>query len=144
MAKKINRVLLDCSETYIENSAYTGKKLFVFNDLNDGELEFLYNNADAAICASKREGFSLPLVEAAFYGVEALASDIPVFREIGEKYPVFSYFKPDKDGLLSAVKKLENKAAPEDANACANGGFVTWEQSVDTFYSKIFALYNNI
>ena len=142
----------------IENSAYSGKKLFVFNDLNDGELEFLYNNADAAICASKREGFSLPLVEAAFYGVEALASDIPVFREIGEKYPVFSYFKPDKDGLLSAVKKFENKAAesagavnglsdkaaPENANACANGGFVTWEQSVDAFYSKIFAMYNNI
>jgi hypothetical protein len=50
----------------------------------------------------------LPLVEAAFCGKKVFASDIPVFREIGEKYPVFSYFKAQKSGLIQAIKQFEN------------------------------------
>ena len=143
----------------IENSPYLGKNLFVFNDLSDEELDFLYKNSDAVICASKREGFSLPLVEAAFCGKKVFASDIPVFKEIGEKYPVFSYFKAQKSGLIQAVKQFENtrkgkekvfsrfdfnsaadSATNADINAEINAGYLTWEQSVDTFFSKIFAL----
>ena len=143
----------------IESSPYLGKNLFVFNDLSDEELDFLYKNSDAVICASKREGFSLPLVEAAFCGKKVFASDIPIFREIGEKYPVFSYFKAQKSGLIQAVKQFENtrkgkgkvfsrfdfnsaadSGTNADINAEINADYVTWEQSVDTFFSKIFAL----
>ena len=146
----------------IENSPYLGKNLFIFNDLSDEELDFLYKNSDAVICASKREGFGLPLVEAAFCGKKVFASDIPVFREIGEKYPVFSYFKAQKSGLIQAIKQFENTKKGKgkvlekinadfdvsrfDFNSATapdsytNADYVTWEQSVDTFFSKIFAL----
>ena len=140
----------------IENSPYLGKKLFIFNDLSDEELDFLYKNCDAVICASKREGFGLPLVEAAFCGKKVFASDIPVFREIGEKYPVFSYFKAQKSGLVKVIKEFEDKKVLKNLNStydnndnydyhdspdsAKNADYVTWEQSVDTFFSKIFAL----
>ncbi|MCL4533142.1 MAG: hypothetical protein M1502_02625, partial [Deltaproteobacteria bacterium] len=103
------------------------------------------------------------LVEAAFCGKKVFASDIPVFKEIGEKYPVFSYFKAQKSGLIQAIKQFENTKKFEktkkgkvfsrfdfnsaadlgtnaDINAEINADYVTWEQSVDTFFSKIFAL----
>lgn len=129
----------------IGSSAYVNKNLFVFNDLNDEELDFLYNKADAAICASKREGFSLPMAEAAFYGVKVLASDIPVFREIGEKYTVFSYFNPQKADLVEAIKEFENKTVKtvKTVNEFSDKddfNFVKWNQSVDAFFSKIFTL----
>ena len=140
----------------IENSPYLGKKLFIFNDLSDEELDFLYKNCDAVICASKREGFGLPLVEAAFCGKKVLSCDIPVFREIGEKYPVFSYFKAQKSGLVKVIKEFEDKKVLKNLNStydnndnydyhdspdsAKNADYVTWEQSVDTFFSKIFAL----
>jgi glycosyltransferase involved in cell wall biosynthesis len=56
---------------------------------SDAVLSECYNEADAVILASYREGFGLPLIEAASYGKAIIASDIPIFREIGGSRPVF-------------------------------------------------------
>lgn len=66
------------------------KRLFLFNDLSDDELEYCYLNAKALIFSSVVEGFGLPLVEASNKGLPVICSDIPVFREIGGD--VFTYF----------------------------------------------------
>lgn len=71
--------LLDRITTHPEYN----KRLFWFNDLSDGELEFCYTQAKGLIIASMVEGFGLPLIEALTKKCPVLASDIAVFREIG-------------------------------------------------------------
>ena len=51
-------------------------------DVSDGELLWAYGHADVLIAASLQEGFGLPLVEAAHFGLPLICSDIPVFREV--------------------------------------------------------------
>ena len=51
--------------------------------LGDGALRRLIVNARAVLAPSFAEGFGLPIVEALTLGTPILASDIPVFREVG-------------------------------------------------------------
>lgn len=55
----------------------------------DVELKATLLNAQALLFPSFVEGFGLPLVEALSLGVPVLASDIDVFREIGQGVPEF-------------------------------------------------------
>lgn len=51
---------------------------------DDGELANLMAGARALLLPSLAEGFGLPLVEALHMGTPAIASDIAIFREIGQ------------------------------------------------------------
>ena len=66
-----------------------GRRLFMFNDVSDSGLQYAYRNARALVFSSHDEGFGLPLVEAMQRGLPVMASDIPVFREIGGGYVAF-------------------------------------------------------
>jgi glycosyltransferase involved in cell wall biosynthesis len=52
--------------------------------VSEAELAWLYANATMVLYPTVYEGFGLPLTEAFDRGVPAVASDIPVLREIGE------------------------------------------------------------
>lgn len=60
-----------------------GRKLYWFADANDADLRLFYQQAQALVFPSFAEGFGMPLVEALYYGASVIASDIPVFREVG-------------------------------------------------------------
>ncbi|MGH8434007.1 MAG: glycosyltransferase family 4 protein [Pseudomonas sp.] len=66
-----------------------GKRLFMFNRINDKGLEYAYANARALVFPSYVEGFGLPLVEAMQRGLPAMASEIPVFREVGGEFMAY-------------------------------------------------------
>lgn len=51
-------------------------------DASDEELRWSYAHTDALIAASIQEGFGLPLIEAAHFGLPVICSDIPIFREV--------------------------------------------------------------
>lgn len=55
---------------------------------DDAELAQLMSSARALLMPSLAEGFGLPLVEALAMGTPVVASDIPIFREIGQGAPV--------------------------------------------------------
>jgi glycosyltransferase involved in cell wall biosynthesis len=55
--------------------------------LNDQELADLLSGARALLFPSFAEGYGIPLVEALAFGVPVIASDLPVFREIGQGVP---------------------------------------------------------
>lgn len=83
----IGRIGWDC-DAFVERVSFHpeyGKKLFMFNDLSDVELDYFYQNSNGLVFTSFVEGFGLPIVEALQNGVPVFASDIPVFREIGSK-----------------------------------------------------------
>ncbi|MGE3957912.1 MAG: glycosyltransferase [Vicinamibacterales bacterium] len=51
--------------------------------LGTPQLAALYRRADVVITTSEREGFGLPVVEALACGAPVVATDLPVFREVG-------------------------------------------------------------
>jgi glycosyltransferase involved in cell wall biosynthesis len=50
---------------------------------SDAELAWLYRSAAALLCPSQLEGFGLPVLEGAAFGVPVLISDDPAMGEVG-------------------------------------------------------------
>jgi glycosyltransferase involved in cell wall biosynthesis len=78
-----------------------GRRLFWFDDVEDGELTFLYKNVAALVLPSYAEGFGLPIVEAARHGRPVICSDLPVFREVGRDGAL--YFRVNDSDALGVV-----------------------------------------
>lgn len=70
----------------------TDGRLRFLESPTDESLVELYSEASAVICASYAEGFGLPIIEAAHFGLPVIASDISVFREVAGESATF--FKP--------------------------------------------------
>jgi glycosyltransferase involved in cell wall biosynthesis len=109
----------------IKQNREFGRRLFWFDDVDDGELSVLYDSASAVLCPSYAEGFGLPIVEAARRGRPAICSDIPVFREVGGNGA--AYFRAaDPHALASCIEswlKGEVAADPTKVNC------VTWAEA---------------
>ncbi len=81
-----------------------GRRLFWFDEAGDADLAYVYRHAASLIFASLSEGFGLPLVEAAKYGLPIIASDIAVFREIAGDGA--SYFEAlGADSLAARIRE---------------------------------------
>ncbi|GHD78499.1 hypothetical protein GCM10011419_20640 [Vogesella fluminis] len=105
-----------------------GKRLFCLFAVSDEVLDQVYKRADCLLAASRGEGFGLPLIEAAQYGLPLLVRDIPVFREIaGENASYFTGHRPED--LAAAIRHwLET---PEAERIQTDGmTWQTWQQSV--------------
>lgn len=57
------------------------------NDCSDQDLAAHLATARAVLFPSRAEGFGLPIVEALSTGVPVIASDLPIFHEIGQGVP---------------------------------------------------------
>ncbi len=103
---------------------YPGK--FVWHDdASDNDLHQIAKSSTVGIIASHAEGFGLPLVEFMNLGIPVVASDIPIFREIG-KNSVIYFDKSSSDSLNEAIletKTLKNKGAFE--------GLLTWQEACE-------------
>jgi alpha-1,2-rhamnosyltransferase len=85
-----------------------GKHLHWLQNANDAELHCLYSSAHALVFASIAEGFGLPIIEAANDGLPVIASDIPIFREVGGKN--ISYFRAlDSSDLARKLREAMTK-----------------------------------
>ncbi|MET0240237.1 MAG: glycosyltransferase [Sphingobium sp.] len=66
-----------------------GGKLLWFDDVDDPELERIYQDCEGVIIASHAEGFGLPLIEALGHDKPVLARDLPIFsihKDLGVRY----------------------------------------------------------
>jgi glycosyltransferase involved in cell wall biosynthesis len=78
-----------------------------WNGASDDEYVRMLSTAAASVSASRAEGFGLPLIEAMSCGVPFIASDIPVFREVGGDAAL--YFDPDSpEDLADRVRLVED------------------------------------
>lgn len=133
----IGRIGWKCNEIVnkIKNSKYYGKYLFMFNKTSDSELIDLYNKSKAVIVASIVEGYGLPLVEAINFNKPVFASDIPIFREVGENYPI--YFD------LNNIDSLYNKILLFEEGKISCGekpNIPTWEECVKNLNSVLYEM----
>jgi alpha-1,2-rhamnosyltransferase len=113
-----------------------GGRLFWFEGGSDAELDFAYRHAAALLFASRHEGFGLPLVEAMCRGLPVLASDIPVFREIGGDYPEF--FAPgDETAIYQAVVGFADARVSGPRQRRAPRPWPSWSDSARMLREKI-------
>jgi glycosyltransferase involved in cell wall biosynthesis len=90
----------------LEALAPAGAGIVFHNGVTDAEYEALLARTTALISLSRAEGYGLPLVEAMSHGTPVIASDIPIFREVGGD--AVSYVHPDSPAAFAAaVRKLE-------------------------------------
>ncbi|MEO5994731.1 MAG: glycosyltransferase, partial [Arthrobacter sp.] len=91
----------------LEALAPAGTSITFHNGVTDAEYEAMLGRTTALISLSKAEGYGLPLVEAMSHGTPVIASDIPIFREVGGD--AVSYVHPDSpQEFAAAVRQLED------------------------------------
>jgi len=117
----------DATIARIKSHPMFGSSLIWFQDLSDNELSFCYKNAQALIFPSMTEGFGLPLVEALSFNCPVLASDIPVFHEIGGSH--CSYFSlANKEELVSLIHKSLTISRIASCENTVNFSWPTWKE----------------
>lgn len=105
-----------------------GKKLLMFNSLNDNGLEYAYSKASALIFPSFAEGFGLPLVEAMQRGLPAIASDISVFHEVGGDY--LCYCDPhDPKTCAAIIGEFERTGKLPGTKPLDDWSWIGWKES---------------
>ncbi len=112
------------------------QRIFFYKKPTNSQLIYFYKHALALIHPSLSEGFCLPLVEAAYYKLPVIASDIPIFREVIDH--AYQAFDPhDEAGIAHAIEnflKEKKHAAPA----------LLAEFSFKSMTEKIFALYQTV
>lgn len=104
------------------------QRLFWLDGISDEYLERVYGASTCLIAASYGEGFGLPLIESAQYGLPIIARDIPVFREVAGEHAY--YFNANTaDELAKSVcdwlKLYHNHQHPKPDNL----PWLTWQDS---------------
>ena len=108
-----------------------GGRLLWLQEVDDFELSSLYCHAKGVIFPSLAEGFGLPLVEALSAGTPVIASDIPVFREVG-KDAVLYFRLLDESDLKEKISDLLSGAAVPTCVAP-----LSWKDSCEQFYTMV-------
>ena len=102
---------------------------------SDAELVTYLRHAQALLFPSFVEGYGLPLVEALSLGVPAIASDLPVFREIVDDIP--EYLDPlDAIGWLRCIESFCQPDSPLRQNQLLKMARFTppaWAKHFETF-----------
>ncbi len=107
--------------------------------ISNEKLAACYRFAKAVIVPSLYEGFGLPVVEALQLGCPVLASDIPVFREVGENY--VEYFDPRDGHALQLLLRKTAQSSPSPSTMQAAQVFIenkyNWQHSASLLYGII-------
>lgn len=117
----------------IQKHPQLNRRLFVFHDLSDAEVNFCYAHSKAVIFPSVVEGFGLPIVEALWHAKQTLVSDTPIHREVGGSD--CQYFKLDDPSCLQRMLvQSEESGAPLPV---VSRKPINWHDSVRQLLSQI-------
>lgn len=97
-------------------------------DATDADLHHAYRHARCLIFPSVAEGFGLPIVEALAQGLPAIASDIPVHREVGGDLATYIPLG-DPAHLAGLLRSIEDGSTVLTAPAPGSVHLPTWAES---------------
>ncbi|WP_162264146.1 glycosyltransferase family 4 protein [Legionella steelei] len=120
----------------IKSHPQYGIHLFWIDNASDQYVQQLYEAATCLLFPSEGEGFGLPIIEAANYGLPILARNLPVFREIAGEYAhYFSGYKAAE--LAEAISnwiRLYQQGLVTDSSAMPR---LTWAESSAQLLARI-------
>jgi glycosyltransferase involved in cell wall biosynthesis len=122
----------------LESHAEHGQKLTWLKNADDERLKDAYSRSSAMIYSSFAEGFGIPLIEAASFGLPVISRDLPLFREVaGECAFYFEGNRPED--LSEAIKKwLELNERDEAPGSQGMPAKITWHESAEKWKRVIF------
>ena len=105
-------------------------------DVDDVSLEEFYKKATAFLFASEDEGFGIPLIEAAHYGLPLLVRDKEIFRELASEYAEYFEDTLDADRLANAIKEWLDRYKEGKVATSKGMPYITWQESAKRLYSE--------
>jgi glycosyltransferase involved in cell wall biosynthesis len=117
------------------------KRITFWKGASDADYAKMLSTAMASVSASKAEGFGLPVIEAMALGVPFLATNMPIFHEVGGDAAL--YFNPDNPADFAAkVRQVEDPATRKGMveRGYAQAAKFSWEQSAATLLHVIRGL----
>lgn len=105
-------------ETVARLESVSSQKVEFTGKISNESLKILYAESKFLVQPSLYEGFGIPPLEAMSQGTPALISDIPVFKEIYDGFPVEFFKAGDADDL--SKKLLNFKTEKVDISALKN------------------------
>lgn len=104
------------------------KRLFWLAGISDEMLLKLYGASAALLSPSEGEGFGLPLIEAAQYGIPIIARSLPVFREVAGEH-AFYFSGLDPEDLAQAIESWLERRRDGRIPESTGMPWLTWNQS---------------
>jgi glycosyltransferase involved in cell wall biosynthesis len=125
------------ARAYLSSLPAFGSKLFLPGYVSDMELAETMSRCGAMVCASRDEGFGLPLVEAAALGCPVIARDIEIFRETsGGK--AFFFENGDAGKIAEALRRWFALTRKQQLTFVPKESLVTWKQSAEMLKAIMF------
>ncbi len=107
----VHLILAGASRTKsIPNEIKNAEGVELLGEVTADQIRDLYRTSSLFAFPSLSEGFGLPLIEAMSHGCPVLASDIPVFREVGQDAAVYVPPLNITDWALTIKKILNDKS----------------------------------
>ncbi len=112
------------------------RRLFWLRGPSDAVLRQAYADCACLLAASEGEGFGLPLIEAARYGLPVLARALPVFQEVAQQHA--TYFDGLEAADLAAAVQAWLAARARGTVATSTAmPWQTWRQNVDALLAML-------
>ncbi|MDR1001444.1 MAG: glycosyltransferase family 4 protein [Clostridiales bacterium] len=110
-----------------------GARLGFFEGACDDELCFAYQNSTALIQSSAGEGYGMPIIEAAVFGLPVICSDIPVFHEVAGEHALY-FDRTSSDNLMEKIRLFTSNSRSQ-VSGLSNRKTVTWLDSAQSLYN---------
>jgi glycosyltransferase involved in cell wall biosynthesis len=133
---------MEALEEKILSHLQINKRLFWLESISDEYLEKVYKASTCLIAASLNEGFGLPLIEAAKYGLPIIVRDIPVFREVAGDYAYY-FSGTEPEVLEEAISKWLSLHADGRHPKSDTMPWSTWRESAENLKKVLFNNYRD-
>lgn len=120
----------------IRNHSERGRRLFLFDSVDDDGLEYAYTKASVLVFPSLAEGFGLPLVEAMQRGLPVIASNIPVFRETGGDFVAYCDIR-DPASLAGMILEMEKAGSFVAPGTFEGWAWIDWRESAEQLVQAV-------
>lgn len=121
------------------------KDIIYLTSISDKRLIEIYNLCDFFVFPSLYEGFGLPGLEAAACGIPVICSDIPIFREIYQDFPI--YFSQGNYHMLAKIilENIKNVSLKEEISkkGLEIVKHYSWKKSAEKYYNVIKYIIEN-